>query len=286
MMLHKKVYPFPLSWWEKPIAKWFFTLAFIASDFCTRYVAMAPAFGDSDIIAQIKLVVITAVIVVLINVLPAMAGSMLGSAVNCSKRIRTVVFACAAGTVMALYIVTIALSFNCGTVQAINETAKAQQQASGAMVSQRQTDNFTQDTTYELSQAEHSMENMKSLLTAVLPIATSLFLAVLSFATADSQKKIQMYNQLVQRQNQLQACRAKRIELEHRAPVFEQLKADEAARDAMLSEIQTYLSDWKNVIQLPLVKQLADPRMTTRMLANEEINQYDFPRNNEEDVCI
>ena len=285
MMLHKKVYPFPLSWWEKPIAKWFFTLGFIMSDFCTRYVAMAPAFGDSDIIAQIKLVVITAVIVVLINVLPAMAGSMLGSAVNCSKRIRTVVFACAAGTVMALYIVTIALSFNCGTVQAINETVKAQQQARDAMVSQ-QTGNLTQDTTYELSQAEHNMEDMKSLLTAVLPIATSLFLAVLSFATADSQKKIQMYNQLVQRQNQLQACRAKRIELEHRAPVFEQLKADEAARDAMLSEIQTYLSDWKNVIQLPLVKELADPRMTTRMLANQEINQYDFPRNNEEDVCI
>lgn len=284
MMLHKKVYPFPLSWWEKPIAKWFFTLGFIASDFCTRYVAMAPAFGDSDIIAQMKLVVITAVIVVLINVLPAMAGSMLGSAVNCSKRIRTVVFACAAGTVMALYIVTIVLSFNCGTVQAINETTKAQQQASDAMVSQ-QTDNLTQDTT-ELSEAEHNMENMKSLLTAVLPIATSLFLAVLSFATADSQKKIQMYNQLVQRQNQLQACRAKRIELEHRAPVFEQLKADEAARDAMLSEIQTYLIDWKNVIQLPLVKQLADPRMTTRMLADQEINQYDFPRNNEEDVCI
>lgn len=284
MMLHKKVYPFPLSWWEKPIAKWFFTLGFIASDFCTRYVAMAPAFGDSDIIAQIKLVVITAVIVVLINVLPAMAGSMLGSAVNCSKRIRTVVFACAAGTVMALYIVTIALSFNSGNVQAIKETSKAQQQTSDAMVSQ-QTDNLTQDTT-ELSEAEHNMENMKSLLTAVLPIATSLFLAVLSFATADSQKKIQMYNQLVQRQNQLQACRAKRIELEHRAPVFEQLKADEAARDAMLSEIQTYLIDWKNVIQLPLVKQLADPRMTTRMLADQEINQYDFPRNNEEDVCI
>ena len=151
------------------------------------------------------------------------------------------------------------------------------------MVSQ-QTDNLTQDTT-ELSEAEHNMENMKSLLTAVLPIATSLFLAVLSFATADSQKKIQMYNQLVQRQNQLQACRAKRIELEHRAPVFEQLKADEAARDAMLSEIQTYLNDWKNIIQLPLVKQLADPRMTTRMLADQEINQYDFPRN-EEDVCI
>ena len=61
---------------------------------------------------------------------------------------------------------------------------------------------------------------------------------------------------------------------------------DEAARDAMLSEIQTYLIDWKNVIQLPLVKELADPRMTTRMLANQEINQYDFPRNNEEDVCI
>lgn len=285
MMLHKKVYPFPLSWWEKPIAKWCFTLGFIMSDFCTRYVAMAPAFGDSDIIAQIKLVVITAVIVVLINVLPAMAGSMLGSAVNCSKRIRTVVFACAAGTVMALYIVTIALSFNCGTVQAINETVKAQQQASDAMVSQ-QAGNLTQDTTYELSEAEHNMENMKSLLTAVLPIATSLFLAVLSFATADSQKKIQMYNQLVQRQNQLQACRTRRIELEHRAPVFEQLKADEAARDAMLSEIQTYLIDWKNVIQLPLVKELADPRMTTRMLADQEINQYDFPRNNEEDVCI
>ena len=151
------------------------------------------------------------------------------------------------------------------------------------MVSQ-QTDNLTQDTT-ELSEAEHNMENMKSLLTAVLPIATSLFLAVLSFATADSQKKSAMYNQLVQRQNQLQACRTRRIELEHRAPVFEQLKADEAARDAMLSEIQTYLSDWKNIIQLPLVKQLADPRMTTRMLADQEINQYDFPRN-EEDVCI
>lgn len=285
MMLHKKVYPFPLSWWEKPIAKWSFTLAFIMSDLCTRYAAMAPAFGEKDITAQMKLVVITAVIVVLINVLPAMAGSMLGSAVNCSKRIRTVVFACAAGTVMALYIVTIALSFNCGTLEAIKETNKAQQQASGAMVSQ-QTGNLTQDTTYELSQAEHNMENMKSWLTAVLPIATSLFLAVLSFATADSQKKIQMYNQLVQRQNQLQACRAKRIELEHRAPVFEQLKADEAARDAMLSEIQTYLIDWKNVIQLPLVKELADPRMTTRMLANQEINQYDFPRNNEEDVCI
>ena len=245
---------------------------------------MAPAFGDSDITAQIKLVVITAVIVVLINVLPAMAGSMLGSAVNCSKRIRTVVFACAAGTVMALYIVTIALSFNCGTVQAIKETTKAQQQASDAMVSQ-QTGNLTQDTTYELSEAEHNMENMKSLLSAVLPIATSLFLAVLSFATAGSQKKIQMYNQIVQRQNQLQACRTRRIELEHRAPVFEQLKADEAARDAMLSESQTYLSDWKNIIQLPLVKQLADPRMTTRMLADQEINQYDFPRN-EEDVCI
>lgn len=244
---------------------------------------MAPAFGDSDITAQMKLVVITAVIVVLINVLPAMAGSMLGSAVNCSKRIRTVVFACAAGTVMALYIVTIALSFNCGTVQAIKETIKSQQ-ASDAMVSQ-QTGNLTQDTTYELSEAEHNMENMKSLITAVLPIATSLFLAVLSFATAGSQKKIQMYNQIVQRQNQLQACRTRRIELEHRAPVFEQLKADEAARDAMLSEIQTYLSDWKNIIQLPLVKQLADPRMTTRMLADQEINQYDFPRN-EEDVCI
>lgn len=219
MMLHKKVYPFPLSWWEKPIAKWFFTLGFIASDFCTRYVAMAPAFGDKDIIAQMKLVVITAVIVVLINVLPAMAGSMLGSAVNCSKRIRTAVFICAVLTVVGLYIITVALSFNCGSVEAINETNKAQQQASGAMVSQ-QTDNLTQDTT-ELSEAEHNMENMKSLLTAVLPIATSLFLAVLSFATADSQKKIQMYNQLVQRQNQLQACRAKRIELEHRAPVFE-----------------------------------------------------------------
>lgn len=286
MMLHKKVYPFPLSWWEKPIAKWFFTLAFIMSDFCTRYVAMAPAFGDRDIIAQTKLVVITAVTVVLLNVLPAMAGSMFGSAVNCSKRIRTAVFICAAGTVMALYIVTIALSFACGNVQAINQTTKAQQQTSDAMVSQ-QTGHLTQDTTYELSQAEHNMEDMKSLLTAVLPIATSLFLAVLSFATADSQKKIQMYNQLVQRQNQLQACRAKRIELEHRAPVFEQLKADEAARDAMLSEIQTYLIDWKNIIQLPLVKELADPRMTTRMLADQEINQYDFPRNeNEEDVCI
>lgn len=279
MMLHKKVYPFPLSWWEKPIAKWSFTLAFIASDFCTRYVAMAPAFGDSDIIAQIKLVVITAVIVVLLNVLPALSGSMLTS----GKRIHTAVFICAVLTVVGLYIVTVALSFNCGSVEAINETNKAQQQASGAMVSQ-QTDNLTQDTT-ELSEAEHNMENMKSLLTAVLPIATSLFLAVLSFATADSQKKIQMYNQLVQRQNQLQACRAKRIELEHRAPVFEQLKADEAARDAMLSEIQTYLIDWKNVIQLPLVKQLADPRMTTRMLADQEINQYDFSRN-EEDVCI
>lgn len=279
MMLHKKVYPFPLSWWEKPIAKWCFTLGFIMSDFCTRYVAMAPAFGDSDIIAQIKLVVITAVIVVLLNVLPALSGSMLTS----GKRIHIAVFICAVLTVVGLYIVTVALSFNCGTVQAINETTKAQQQASDAMVSQ-QTDNLTQDTT-ELSEAEHNMENMKSLLTAVLPIATSLFLAVLSFATADSQKKIQMYNQLVQRQNQLQACRAKRIELEHRAPVFEQLKADEAARDAMLSEIQTYLIDWKNVIQLPLVKQLADPRMTTRMLADQEINQYDFPRN-EEDVCI
>lgn len=280
MMLHKKVYPFPLSWWEKPIAKWCFTLGFIASDFCTRYVAMAPAFGDSDIIAQIKLVVITAVIVVLLNVLPALSGSMLTS----GKRIHTAVFICAVLTVVGLYIVTVALSFNSGNVQAINQTTKAQQQMSDAMVSQ-QTGNLTQDTT-ELSEAEHNMENMKSLLTAVLPIATSLFLAVLSFATADSQKKIQMYNQLVQRQNQLQACRAKRIELEHRAPVFEQLKADEAARDAMLSEIQTYLSDWKNVIQLPLVKQLADPRMTTRMLAAQEINQYDFPRNNEEDVCI
>lgn len=280
MMLHKKVYPFPLSWWEKPIAKWCFTLGFIASDFCTRYVAMAPAFGDSDIIAQIKLVVITAVIVVLLNVLPALSGSMLTS----GKRIHTAVFICAVLTVVGLYIVTVALSFNSGNVQAINQTTKAQQQMSDAMVSQ-QTGNLTQDTT-ELSEAEHNMENMKSLLTAVLPIATSLFLAVLSFATADSQKKIQMYNQLVQRQNQLQACRAKRIELEHRAPVFEQLKADEAARDAMLSEIQTYLSDWKNVIQLPLVKELADPRMTTRMLANQEINQYDFPRNNEEDVCI
>ena len=279
MMLHKKVYPFPLSWWEKPIAKWSFTLEFIMSDLCTRYLAMAPAFGDSDIIAQIKLVVITAVIVVLLNVLPALSGSMLTS----GKRIHTVMFICAVLTVVGLYIVTVALSFNSGTVQAINETVKAQQQASGAMVSQ-QTGNLTQDTT-ELSEAEHNMENMKSLLTAVLPIATSLFLAVLSFATAGSQKKIQMYNQLVQRQNQLQACRAKRIELEHRAPVFEQLKADEAARDAMLSEIQTYLSDWKNVIQLPLVKQLADPRMTTRMLADKEINQYDFPRN-EEDVCI
>lgn len=279
MMLHKKVYPFPLSWWEKPIAKWSFTLGFIVSDFCTRYVAMAPAFGDSDIIAQIKLVVITAVIVVLLNVLPALSGSMLTS----GKRIHTAVFICAVLTVVGLYIVTVALSFNCGTLEAIKETNKAQQQASGAMVSQ-QTGNLTQDTT-ELSEAEHNMENMKSLLTAVLPIATSLFLAVLSFATADSQKKIQVYNQLVQRQNQLQACRAKRIELEHRAPVFEQLKADEAARDAMLSEIQTYLSDWKNVIQLPLVKQLADPRMTTRMLADKEINQYDFPRN-EEDVCI
>ena len=278
MMLHKKVYPFPLSWWEKPIAKWSFTLAFIISDLCTRYAAMAPAFGDSDITAQIKLVVITAVIVVLLNVLPALSGSMLTS----GKRIHTAMFICAVLTVVGLYIVTVALSFNCGSVEAINETNKAQQ-ASGAMVSQ-QTGNLTQDTT-ELSEAEHNMENMKSLLTAVLPIATSLFLAVLSFATADSQKKIQMYNQLVQRQNQLQACRAKRIELEHRAPVFEQLKADEAARDAMLSEIQTYLSDWKNVIQLPLVKELADPRMTTRMLADKEINQYDFPRN-EEDVCI
>lgn len=282
MMLRKKVYPFPISWWERPIAKWFFTLAFIMSDFCTRYVAMAPAFGEKDITAQMKLVVITAVTVVLINVLPAMAGSMLGSAVNCSKRIRTAVFACAAGTVVALYIVTIALSFACGNVQAINQTTKAQQQASGAMVSQ-QTGNLTQDTTYELSQAEHSMENMKSLLTAVLPIATSLFLAVLGFATADSQKKIQVYNQLVQRQNQLQACRTRRIELEHRAPVFEQLKADEAARDAMLSEVQTYLGDWKSTIQLPLVKRLADPRLTTRMLADPNINQYDFPRN-EEDV--
>ena len=281
MMLHKKVYPFPLSWWEKPIAKWCFTLGFIASDFCTRYVAMAPAFGDSDIIAQIKLVVITAVIVVLLNVLPALSGSMLTS----GKRIHTAVFICAVLTVVGLYIVTVALSFNSGNVQAINQTTKAQQQMSDAMVSQ-QTGNLTQDTT-ELSEAEHNMENMKSLLTAVLPIATSLFLAVLSFATADSQKKIQMYNQLVQRQNQLQACRAKRIELEHRAPVFEQLKADEAARDAMLSEIQTYLIDWKNIIQLPLVKQLSDPRMTTRMLAAQEINQYDFPRNeNEEDVCI
>ena len=280
MMLHKKVYPFPLSWWEKPIAKWCFTLGFIASDFCTRYVAMAPAFGDSDIIAQIKLVVITAVIVVLLNVLPALSGSMLTS----GKRIHTAVFICAVLTVVGLYIVTVALSFNSGNVQAINQTTKAQQQMSDAMVSQ-QTGNLTQDTT-ELSEAEHNMENMKSLLTAVLPIATSLFLAVLSFATADSQKKIQMYNQLVQRQNQLQACRAKRIELEHRAPVFEQLKADEAARDAMLSEIQTYLIDWKNIIQLPLVKELADPRMTTRMLANPNINQYDFPRNNEEDVCI
>lgn len=282
MMLHKKVYPFPLSWWEKPIAKWCFTLGFIMSDFCTRYVAMAPAFGDSDIIAQIKLVVITAVIVVLLNVLPALSGSMLTS----GKRIHTAVFICAVLTVVGLYIVTVALSFNSGNVQAINQTTKAQQQMSDAMVSQ-QTGNLTQDTT-ELSEAEHNMENMKSLLTAVLPIATSLFLAVLSFATADSQKKIQMYNQLVQRQNQLQACRAKRIELEHRAPVFEQLKADEAARDAMLSEIQTYLIDWKNVIQLPLVKELADPRMTTRMLADQEINQYDFPRNeeNEEDVCI
>ena len=282
MMLHKKVYPFPLSWWEKPIAKWFFTLGFIASDFCTRYVAMAPAFGDSDIIAQIKLVVITAVIVVLLNVLPAISSSILAS----GKRIHTAVFICAVLTVVGLYIVTVALSFNSGTVQAINETNKAQQRTSDAMVSQ-QTNNLTQDTTYELSEAEHGMENMKSLLTAVLPIATSLFLAVLSFATADSQKKIQVYNQLIQRRNQLQACRAKRIELEHRAPVFEQLKADEAARDAMLSEIQTYLSDWKNVIQLPLVKQLSDPRMTTRMLAAQEINQYDFPRNeNEEDVCI
>lgn len=279
MMLHKKVYPFPLSWWEKPIAKWCFTLGFIASDFCTRYTAMAPAFGDSDITAQIKLVVITAVIVVLLNVLPALSGSILTS----GKRIHTAMFICAILTVVGLYIVTVALSFNCGNVQAINETVKAQQQASDAMVSQ-QTDNLTQDTT-ELSEAEHNMENMKSLLTAVLPIATSLFLAVLSFATAGSQKKIQMYNQLVQRQNQLQSCRTRRIELEHRAPVFEQLKADEAARDAMLSEIQTYLSDWKNIIQLPLVKQLADPRMTTRMLANQEINQYDFPRN-EEDVCI
>lgn len=280
MMLHKKVYPFPLSWWEKPIAKWCFTLAFIASDFCTRYIAMAPAFGDSDITAQIKLVVITAVIVVLLNVLPALSGSILTS----GKRIHTAMFICAILTVVGLYIVTVALSFNCGNVQAINETVKAQQQASDAMVSQ-QTDNLTQDTT-ELSEAEHNMENMKSLLTAVLPIATSLFLAVLSFATADSQKKIQMYNQLVQRQNQLQACRTRRIELEHRAPIFEQLKADEAARDAMLSEIQTYLIDWKNIIQLPLVKQLADPRMTTRMLADQEINQYDFPRNKEEDVCI
>lgn len=279
MMIHKKVYPFPLSWWEKPIAKWSFTLAFIASDLCTRYVAMAPAFGEKDITAQMKLVVITAVIVVLLNVLPAMAGSMLAS----GKRIHTAVFICAVFTVVGLYIVTVALSFNCGDVQAINETTKAQQQTSGAMVSQ-QTGNLTQDTT-ELSEAEHNMENMKSLLTAILPIATSLFLAVLSFATADSQKKIQMYNQLVQRQNQLQACRTRRIELEHRAPVFEQLKADEAARDAMLSEIQTYLIDWKNIIQLPLVKQLADPRMTTRMLADPNINQYDFPRN-EEDVCI
>lgn len=279
MMLRKKVYPFPLSWWERPIAKWFFTLAFIMSDFCTRYVAMAPAFGEKDITAQMKLVVITAVIVVLINVLPAISGSMLAS----GKRIHTAVFICAVLTVVGLYIVTVALSFNCGNVQAINETTKAQQQASGAMVSQ-QTGNLTQDTT-ELSEAEHNMENMKSLLTAVLPIATSLFLAVLSFATADSQKKIQVYNQLVQRQNQLQACRTRRIELEHRAPVFEQLKADEAARDAMLSEVQTYLGDWKSTIQLPLVKRLADPRLTTRMLADPNINQYDFPRN-EKDVCI
>ena len=49
MMLHKKGYPFPLSWWESYITKWLFTLAFIASDFVR------------DIIDQMKLFVITAV---------------------------------------------------------------------------------------------------------------------------------------------------------------------------------------------------------------------------------
>lgn len=271
-MAYRKTYPFSLEWWEHPGSKRLMFIFIIISDFVMRFAAIQPGFNTKDIFDQGSLAAITFMIILVIDILPSMFGGFVGNVVSCNAKIRKIIACLAIGTMALVYIISCALSLQCGKASAIEKTE--QSQTSVALTAEEDSP--------ELLAVNTKVESTKAVLYAILPIASSVFLAVMSFATADSQRRISTYNKLESKRQQLTRVQQKRIALEHRPSMETLLDIDATKSQEALNRVEIYLRSWQRSVQMPLVEKMADPRMTTRMLADSSINQYDFPRNGEE----
>lgn len=280
---NKSSYPFPLQWWEKPAVSVLFTVFFIIADMCMKYVSIENGFDTDSITGQLKLAFMAATIVILIDLGPEVMGSFLGRLFHVEKRFLKAVMICLAAAIFALYVVTIPLTFQSGDVDALENTISKEEPQTDiytSMLQEEQSEvseeNASDDLNEQLLEANQKVVHTTNFLLILTPIVTSVFLFVLGLATAPAKKKIHLYDEIVICQQRRDALLAEKMELEKRPIVEKMIESDQWSKEAMKAEIQLYLSDWQKEIMLPCVKRLKNPRMTTRMLADPSINQFEF----------